>query len=233
MNRRSASCIESARPLLRDAPSKVLCNVVGGVVSPLLSNIYLNPLDHLMAREGIRMVRYADDFVILCRSREEAERALRMVQDWTASAGLSLHPTKTRLVDIREESFTFLGYSFSTSTDGHIRRWPGQKSLTKFKETIRAKTRRNRGESLKRIIVDVNETLQGWFGYFKHSYATTFPYLDGWIRRRLRNILLKRLGRHGIGNGLSNQRWPIAYFTEHGLYSLNTAHRLARQPSMR
>jgi RNA-directed DNA polymerase len=205
----------------------------GAVVSPLLSNVYLNPLDHLMAREGMRMVRYADDFVILCRSREEAERALRMVQDWTASAGLSLHPSKTRLVDIRKESFTFLGYSFSTSKDGHIRRWPGQKSLTKFKETIRAKTRRNRGESLKRIIVDVNETLHGWFGYFKHSYATTFPYLDGWIRRRLRNILLKRLGRHGIGNGLSNQRWPIAYFTEHGLYSLNTAHRLARQPSMR
>ena len=119
----------------------------GAVVSPLLSNVYLNPLDHLMAREGMRMVRYADDFVILCRSREEAERALRMVQDWTASAGLSLHPTKTRLVDIREESFTFLGYSFSTSKDGHIRRWPGQKSLTKFKETIRAKTRRNRARA--------------------------------------------------------------------------------------
>jgi RNA-directed DNA polymerase len=205
----------------------------GAVVSPLLSNIYLNPLDHLMAQEGMRMVRYADDFVILCRSREDAERALTVVRDWTASAGLTLHPTKTRLVDVREEEFTFLGYSFSTSKDGRIRRWPGQKSLTKFKDTLRKKTRRNHGDSLKRIITDVNETLRGWFGYFKHSYHTTFPYLDGWIRRRMRNILCKRLGRRGIGKGLSNQRWPNAYFTKHGLFSLQTAHRLARQPSLR
>jgi RNA-directed DNA polymerase len=83
------------------------------------------------------------------------------------------------------------------------------------------------------IITDVNETLRGWFGYFKHSYHTTFPYLDGWIRRRLRNILLKRLGKRGIGNGLSNQRWPNAYFTERGLYSLKTAHERARQSSLR
>jgi RNA-directed DNA polymerase len=205
----------------------------GAVVSPLLSNIYLNPLDHLMAHEGLRMVRYADDFVILCRSQKDAERALALVQEWTTSAGLTLHPTKTRLVDVRTEEFTFLGYSFSTSKDGRIRRWPGKKSLTKVKETLRTKTRRNRGDSLKTIITDVNETLRGWFGYFKHSYATTFPYLDGWIRRRLRNILQKRLGRRGIGNGLSNQRWPNSYFTERGLYSLKTAHRLARQPSMR
>jgi RNA-directed DNA polymerase len=202
----------------------------GAVVSPLLSNIYLNPLDHLMAREGMRMVRYADDFVILCQSREEAERALKLVQDWTASAGLTLHPTKTRLVDVREEEFTFLGYSFSTSKDGRIRRWPGKKSLTKFKETTRTKTRRNRGDSLKRIIVDVNETVRGWFGYFKHSYATTFPYLDGMIRRRLRNILCKRHGLRGVGNGESNRRWRNAYFTERGLFSLEAAHRLARQP---
>jgi RNA-directed DNA polymerase len=205
----------------------------GAVVSPLLSNIYLNPLDHLMARAGMRMVRYADDFVILCRSREEAEGALRLVQDWTASAGLSLHPTKTRLVDVRAGEFTFLGYSFSTSKDGDIRRWPGKKSLAKFKETIRTKTRRNRGDRLQRIIVDVNETVRGWFGYFKHSYATTFPYLDGMIRRRLRNIIRKRQGGRGIGNGQSNRRWRNTYFTERGLFSLVTAHRLARQPSLR
>jgi RNA-directed DNA polymerase len=205
----------------------------GAVVSPLFSNIYLNPLDHLMAREGMRMVRYADDFVILCRSREEAERALALVRDWTASAGLTLHPTKTRLVDVREEEFTFLGYSFSTASDGRIRRWPGKRSLTKIKETLRPKTRRNRGDSLQWIIADVNETLRGWFDYFQHSYATTFPYLDGWIRRRLRNILRKRLGQCGIGNGPSHRRWPNAYFTERGLFSLQTAHRLARQSSLR
>jgi RNA-directed DNA polymerase len=204
----------------------------GAVVSPLLSNIYLNPLDHLMAREGMRMVRYADDFVILCRSREDAERALQLVQEWTASAGLSLHPTKTRLVDVREEEFTFLGYSFSTSKDGDIRRWPGKKSLTKFKETIRTKTRRDRGDSLKRIIVDLNESTRGWFGYFQHSYATTFPYLDGLIRRRLRNLLRKRQGGRGIGNGQSNRRWPNAYFTGRGLFSLQAAFQLARQPPL-
>ena len=178
---------------------------------------------------GVKFPR-ATRLVILCRSCEEAERAPRLVQDWTASAGLSLHPTKTRLVDVREEGFTFPGYTFSTSKDGQIRRWPGQKALRKFKETIRAKTRRNRGESLRRIIVDVNESLRGWFGYFKHSYTTTFPYLDGLIRRRLRNILRKRQGGRGVGNGPSHRRWPNAYFTERGLFSLETAHRLARQP---
>jgi RNA-directed DNA polymerase len=202
----------------------------GAVLSPLLSNIYLNPLDHLMAREGMRMVRYADDFVILCRSREEAERALRLVQDWTASAGLTLHPTKTRLVDVREGEFTFLGYSFSTSKDGDIRRWPGKKALEEVKATIRTKTGRNRGDSLRRIISDLNESLRGWFGYFKHSYATTFPYLDGMVRRRLRNILRKRLGGRGVGNGQSHRRWPNAYFTDRRLYSLEGAFRLARQP---
>jgi RNA-directed DNA polymerase len=205
----------------------------GAVVSPLLSNIYLNPLDHLLAQEDLRMVRYADDFVILCQSREDAERALKLIQDWTASAGLTLHPTKTRLVDMREQEFTFLGYSFSTASDGRIRRWPGKKSLTKIKETLRVKTRRNRGDSLKRIITDVNETLRGWFGYFQHSYRTTFPYLDGMVRRRLRNLLLKRQGRHGVGNGPSHRRWPNAYFSERGLYSLQTAHQLACQPSLR
>lgn len=77
----------------------------GAVVSPLLSNIYLNPLDHLMAQQGIEMVRYADDFVILCRTAEEAERALELVEEWTAKAGLTLHPTKTKIVDARTEGF--------------------------------------------------------------------------------------------------------------------------------
>src|SRR5882724_3465391 len=88
----------------------------GAVISPLLSNIYLDPLDHLMAERGFEMVRYADDFVVMCRSEGEAAAALAEVQRWTASAGLTLHPTKTRLVNAPEEGFDFLGYRFMAST---------------------------------------------------------------------------------------------------------------------
>jgi RNA-directed DNA polymerase len=84
----------------------------GAVISPLLSNIYLDPLDHLMAEKGYEMVRYADDFVVLCRTPEDAAAALTVVRDWTASAGLTLHPVKTRLVNARTTGFDFLGYRF-------------------------------------------------------------------------------------------------------------------------
>ena len=83
-----------------------------GGLSPVLANLYLNPLDHQMADAGFEMVRYADDFVILCRSREEAEAALAMVRTWVEGAGLILHPDKTHIVDSREKRFSFLGYSF-------------------------------------------------------------------------------------------------------------------------
>jgi RNA-directed DNA polymerase len=200
----------------------------GAVISPLLSNIYLNPLDHLMARAGFEMVRYADDFVILCRSSEEATRALAVVQEWTATAGLTLHPTKTRIVNAKEDAFEFLGYQFANG-----KHYPRAKSLTKLKDTIRAKTKRNSGQCLRAIIKSLNPTLRGWFGYFKHSYKTTFPTLDGWIRMRLRSILRKRRGRRGRGRGSDHQRWPNAFFAAYGLYSLTTAHKLACQSSSR
>jgi RNA-directed DNA polymerase len=196
----------------------------GAVISPLLSNIYLNPLDHLMAQEGFEMVRYADDFVILCRSPEEATQALARVQAWTATAGLTLHPTKTRIVDATQESFEFLGYRFAKGT-----RYPRTKSIQKLKDTIRAKTKRTSGECLRAIIGHLNPTLRGWFEYFKHSHSTAFPALDGWIRMRLRSILRKRQGRRGR----DHNRWPNAFFAEHGLYSLNATHALACQSSSR
>ena len=186
----------------------------GAVLSPLLSNIYLNPLDHAMAQAGFEMVRYADDFVILCRSAEAAQQALELVRSWTASAGLTLHPTKSRIVDARTDGFDFLGYHFEAVRDGSIQHWPRKKSIQKFRDTIRAKTRRSNGHSLATIIAQVNRTLVGWFGYFKHSYLTTFPTLDGWIRMRLRSILRKRSGRAGRGRGADNHRWPNAYFAE-------------------
>jgi RNA-directed DNA polymerase len=201
----------------------------GAVISPLLSNIYLNPLDHLMAQEGFEMVRYADDLVILCRTPEDAARALERLQQWTASAGLTLHPTKTRVVDARTTGFEFLGYRFEDGT-----RRPRSKSLEKFKSAIRAKTKRNSGQSLPKIIASTNGTLRGWFEYFKHSHQWTFPPLDRWIRRRLRSLLRRRAGLHGISRGPADSyRWPNAFFTEYGLFNLSTAHALARQSSRR
>jgi len=200
----------------------------GAVLSPLLSNLYLNELDHYMARAGYEMTRYADDLVIQCRTREEAEQALAMVQTWTAQHGLTLHPTKTKIVDAETEGFDFLGYRFVKH-----RRYPRRKSLMKFKDAIRAKTRRTAGHSLTMIIADVNRTLRGWFEYFKHSYHRTFPYLDGWLRMRLRSLLRRRHHARGRGRGADHQRWPNAHFAQHGLFSLTTAHALACQPSRR
>ena len=200
----------------------------GGCISPLLSNVYLNPLDHLMAQRGFEMVRYADDFVILCRSPEDATRALAAVQRWTAEAGLKLHPEKTKIVDATREPFDFLGYRFQR---GH--RFPRPKSLQKLKGAIRAKTKRTSGESLTKIINDLTPRLRGWFEYFKHSRRSTFSASDGWIRMRLRSILRKRLGKEGRGRGSDHQRWPNKFFAERGLYSLKAAHALARQSSLR
>ena len=189
----------------------------GAVISPLLSNLYLNPLDQQMARQGRQMVRYADDFVILCRSQEEAVVALERVRQWAEPAGLKLHPVKTRIVDATTRGgFDFLGYHFERGM-----KWPRQKSLRKFKDAIRAKTRRTEGRSLKVIITDVNRSLRGWFEYFKHSHGTTFRPLDAWVRMRLRSILRQRRGRPGRGRGSDHQRWPNAFLVKHGLNPLS------------
>ena len=201
----------------------------GAVLSPLLSNIYLDPLDHLMRQARYEMVRYADDFILLCRSEAEAQRALEQVQQWTAQAGLTLHSEKTHIVDAAQPGgFDFLGYHFERG-----QRWPRKKSLAKFKDTIRAKTKRTSGLSLEMIIVNVNRTLMGWFHYFKHSHQRTFPPLDGWVRMRLRSILRKRRGQCGRGRGENHRRWPNAYFHAHGLYSLTIAHATICQSSSR
>lgn len=182
-----------------------------------------------MRQEGYEMVRYADDFIILCRSEAEAQRALEKVQQWTAQAGLTLHPEKTHIVDAEQPGgFDFLGYHFERG-----QRWPRKKSQAKLKETIRVKTARTSGQSLEVIIVNVNRTLRGWFNYFKHSHPRTFAPLDGWVRMRLRSILRKRRGRKGRGGGNDHRRWPNAYFATHGLHSLATAHAMACQSSRR
>jgi RNA-directed DNA polymerase len=200
----------------------------GAVISPLLANIYLDPLDHWVADQGLALVRYADDFVIMCRTAEEAQRALDVVRQWTAAQGLTLHPDKTRIVDVRQEGFDFLGYHFQRTQRG-INHWPRKRSLAQLKDHLRGQTRRTDGRSLPCIITDVNRVLRGWFGYFQHSYWTTFAPLDGWVRQRLRSLLRKRQGGCGRGRGADHQRWPNAFFAEQGLYSLVAAHRLACQ----
>lgn len=203
----------------------------GAVLSPLLSNIYLNPLDHQLAAQGFQMIRYADDFVILCRSQAEAEQALANVRQWCEAEGLTLHPTKTKIVDYRTGGFDFLGYHFcTTARKKRPGLWPRKKSMQKLKDTIREKTHRANGHSLTTIVVNVNRTLRGWFGYFKHSDRSTFVDLDGWVRMRLRSILRKRAGRSGRGRGRDHQRWPNAFFAKQGYYSLVTAFAAARQP---
>jgi RNA-directed DNA polymerase len=191
----------------------------GAVISPLLANIYLNPLDHRVAEAGFAMVRYADDFVILCRTREDAERALTVVRQWVADNGLTLHPTKTHIVDARSEAFDFLGYRFR----GDLR-VPRTKSRDKFKATVRETTKRNNGHSLSFIIASLRSSLRGWFTYFRHCHPQVYRGLDGWVRMRLRSILRHRQGRDGPGRGADQQRWPNAYFEQHGLFSLQAAH---------
>jgi len=192
----------------------------GAVISPLLSNIYLDPLDHKMADAGHEMIRYADDFVILCRSESQARKGLREVAKWCEEFKLKLHPEKTKIVDAAQRGgFDFLGYHFERGY-----KWPSDKSVNKFKDAIRAKTRRCNGHSLDTIIAKVNQTTQGWFAYFKHSHYTTFGKHDGWIRMRLRSILRKRIHLKGRGRGKDHHRWPNAYFAEHGLFSLATTH---------
>ena len=198
----------------------------GAVISPLLANLYLHPLDLQMEQNGWHMVRYADDFVILCRTEAEAQAALRQTEAWVAENGLTLHPDKTRIGDSRQpgQGFEFLGYRFEAG-----RRLVRKKSLKALKDKVRARTIRSRGDSLGRIIGDLNPMLRGWFGYFKHATPALYGVIDGFIRRRLRAILRKQEKRPGIGRSeAAHQRWPNAFFAAHGLFTLRTAFEQAR-----
>lgn len=200
----------------------------GAVLSPLLANLYLHGLDCTLSEQGYRIVRYADDFVILCADEQQARGALETVRCWMEAHGLRLHPDKTHVGDCRRqgEGFEFLGYRFEAG-----RRWVRKKSLDKLKDAIRTKTRRTRGASVEQIIADLNPTLRGWFGYFKHANRRVFPALDGFVRRRLRAILRRQQklpGRHGHSHE-DHRRWPNAFFAARGLFTFTEAHALASQ----
>jgi RNA-directed DNA polymerase len=190
----------------------------GAVLSPVLANLYLNPLDHQMDERGYNMVRYADDFVVLCHTQAEADTALAEIQTWVTEQGLTLHPTKTQIVDSRETSFSFLGYTFR----GRFR-FPRAKSHEKIMDRLRELTPRTSGESLETTIQKLNRTLHGWFNYFRHCFWNVFQGYDELICRRLRRQLLKR-HRRNPDRLPRTRRWTNAYFTGHGLVSLHTTH---------
>jgi RNA-directed DNA polymerase len=203
----------------------------GAVISPLLANVYLHPVDTAMREAGFTLVRYADDMVVLCRTREEAEAALVKLGELLEARGLQLHPDKTGIAHLMERpGFQFLGYVFYDKY-----RDPRPSSREKLRASIRGKSKLTNGNSLKDIISNLNASLRGWYNYFKFCSATSWVWaeIDKWVRFRLRAILdSRRKGgrRKRRGRGHAHYRWPNAYFTEHGLFSLVSAVKLVRQP---
>lgn len=197
----------------------------GGVISPLLSNLYLDELDHRMEAEGYAMTRYADDMVLLCHSAEQAQQALATVRRWMESVHLRLHPEKTRIVCMDEPGafFDFLGYRFQRTGKGKLLRLARPRSVQKFREAVRQHTRRSNAHSMEEIIRRLNPRLRGWFAYFRQAYITQHRSLDGWVRMRLRSIYRKRYRKRGRGRGCDHSLWPNRHFAELGLFSLEQA----------
>jgi RNA-directed DNA polymerase len=170
------------------------------------------------------MVRYADDFVVLCRTEEEACGALERIRSWMDQAQLRLHPEKTKVVDATQRGgFDFLGYHFERG-----QKWPRKKSLNRLREKLREHTRRNNGQSLDSIIGRINPILRGWYNYFRFSKLNALQSVDGWIRGRLRSILRKRAKRKGRAKGKDHYRWRNHFFDEVGLFNLTAARREGR-----
>jgi len=203
----------------------------GAVISPILANIYLHPVDVALREAGYEMVRYADDMVILCKTREEAETARVRLSELLQARELVLHPTKTRIAHLNERpGFQFLGYVFYSEY-----RDPRPSSQQKLRTKIRKLTKRNNGNSLDTIIKAVNAVLRGWMNYFQYCSENSLSWAaaDGYVRFRLRAILDKRRKtgrRKRRGRGNAHRRWPNRYFAELGLFSLHGAPKLVLQP---
>jgi RNA-directed DNA polymerase len=170
------------------------------VVSPLLSNILLTPFDREMRRRGYQLTRYADDWVITCRSRREAEAARRCADKILATLGVRVNPQKTRIVHVRH-GFAFLGYKIKRGShrlslpaaliksgvrSGALYAYPTQKSVDRFKEAIRRKTRRRIPLRTAELIRELNPVIRGWGEYYKRAHVRRlFNQLDRWVVRRL------------------------------------------------
>jgi len=198
----------------------------GAVISPLLANIYLNPLDHLMKEHGIEITRYADDFVLQCKTKKEAMDALDVITRWMAPSGLALHPEKTRIVDMTGEmnSFVFLGYEFyRTKITGKLVKLISKKSISKLRANIVKHTPKKNGKSNETIVKELNTIIRGFYNYFKHVRTKRLEKEDGRIRERFRGILRKRSKRSGCARGFDHIRWPNEFFKKLGLFSMATA----------
>jgi RNA-directed DNA polymerase len=207
----------------------------GGVISPLLANIYLHVLDTELTRRNVgELVRYADDGVVLCRSAAQAEHALAAVGEILASLGLRLHPDKTKVVDLREgrEGLDFLGCRFQARMSGrlweqrrivryYLHRWPSQTAMARLRAKIRDHTGRNRvGRDIRDLIAVLNPILRGWGNYFRTGNAADkFTQIDRYVTWRLKRLLIKKRGRN-LRAGQADQ-WTKAWFKEHGLHQLS------------
>lgn len=191
----------------------------GGVLSPLLANIFLHTFDGMMKEEGFKIIRYADDFVILCKTADEAERALNITKEWMQKHSLELHPDKTRICNYQTESFDFLGFRFE---NGY--KFVRKSSYSRLKDAIREKTKRTCGRSADQIIKSLNPMLAGWFNYFKLAQGSIYKEIDSFIRRRIRAVLRKQKKCPGSGKALKDHiNWPNEYFAKLGLFSLLAA----------
>ena len=201
----------------------------GGVISPLLANIFLHPLDTMAEHQGWHMTRYADDFVVLCRTAEEAQMVLGELHAFMKLNQLELHPEKTRIVDMTQHGneFEFLGIVFKNHK-GKDYNFPRRKSISKFRDAIRAHTRRANGNSLETIIKRVNAVARGWYRYFARCHFSEFTAADGRIRARLRALLKRRSKRHGRLSVHDSMRWPNTFFAAQGLFSMSAAHAAVR-----
>ena len=206
----------------------------GGVISPLLSNVYLHAFDRVFSARGIgELVRYADDFVVCCRSEREARAALDAAGEILAGLGLKLHPDKTKVVDLRKgrEGFDFLGCHFRARVSGrllergicryYLHRWPSARAMKRIRERVRVKTGRNRVgiKDVRELIAELNPILRGWGAYFRTGNAAEkFRQIDRYVAWRLKRLLVKRKGRNL--RAAEADAWTEDWFVGLGLHRL-------------
>ena len=206
----------------------------GGVISPLLANIFLHAFDQVWVEDGGGglLVSYADDAVVLTKTRLEAEAALVKIEQILAGMGLEPHPDKTRIVDLTEgrEGFDFLGCHFHARMSGrlwengvrryYLHRWPSARSMKRIRHRVKALTGRNRAHvDIREVISDLNPVLRGWGNYFRTGNAAQkFNQVDRYVVRRLQRLLVKRYGRN-LHAGRADA-WTRDWFEAHDLYRL-------------
>ena len=184
----------------------------GGVISPLLANIYLDSFDHKIEKSGFKLVRYADDFVILTKTVNESGQAMHMARDLVKSLGLKLAEEKSGIKEYRQ-GFDFLGYRFQKYRGNY--KWPGKKAMAAFKDKVKRLTRRQQPRNARQVIQNLNPVIRGWGNYFKFGNSINrFKELDSFIRRRLRSFIAKKYESR-------NWRYPNEFLRKEGLISLS------------